>query len=105
MTEMWCWYDTVTACMLTWYLITPLILISPSTIMDTDSQYNSDEETLDDIFGANVEDAEETYRQVALECARIFVQVIGTTVLAFGGPLHNKTPYHTSALPGLDWAL
>ena len=70
--------------------------------MDTDNQYNSDKETLDDVFGANVEDAEEAYRQVALECARNFVQVIGTTVLAFGKPLYNKTPYHTSVLSGLD---
>ena len=43
------------------------------------------------------------HRQVVLECAKIFVQVVGTAALAFGGPLYNKTPYHTSALSGLDW--
>lgn len=71
--------------------------------MDTDSQYDSDEEILQDIFGINsLEDAEEAYRLIALECAKIFVQVTGTAALAFGGP---KTPYHTSALSGLDWVL
>ena len=100
-TEMWHGYDTVTAC------VTDLItdhscLDTDLTITDTNSQYNSDQESLDEVFGANIEDAEEAYSQVALECTKIFVQVIGTTALAFRGPLYNKTPYHTSALSWLD---
>ena len=42
---------------------------------------------------------------IALKCTEIFVQVTGAAELAFGGPLYNKTPYHTSALSGLDWVL
>ena len=41
--------------------------------MDADNQYNSDGETLDKVFGVNIKDTEEAYRQVVLECARIFV--------------------------------
>ena len=74
--------------------------------MDIDNQYDDDEEALLEIFGAeNLEEAEEAYRQVALECAKIFVQVVGATALAFGESLYDKIPYHTSALSGLDWVL
>ena len=74
--------------------------------MDIDNQYDDDEEALLEIFRAeNLEEAEEAYWQVALECAKIFVQGVGATALAFGGPLYNKIPYHTSALLGLDWVL
>ena len=74
--------------------------------MDINNQHHNDEETLLEIFGAeNLEEAEEVYRQVALECAKIFVQVVCAAALAFGGPLYNKIPYHTSALLGLNWVL
>ena len=74
--------------------------------MDIDNQYDDDKETLLEIFRVeNLEEAKEAYRQVALECANIFVQVVGAAALAFGGPLYNKIPYHTSALSGLDWVL
>ena len=74
--------------------------------MDIDNQYDDDKETLLEIFRVeNLEEAKEAYRQVALECAKIFVQVVGASALAFGGPLYDKIPYHTSALLGLDWVL
>ena len=38
------------------------------------------------------------------ECTKISVQVASTTALAFGGPLYDKIPYHTSALLRLDWS-
>ena len=104
---MWHGYDTVTAHMTDYpsMISDHSCLDTDLIIMDTNNQYNSDEETLDEVFGANLEDVKEAYRQVALECAKIFVQIIGTTVLAFRGLLYNKTSYHTSALSGLDWVL
>ena len=61
--------------------------------MDINNQYDDDKETLLEIFWTdNLEDAKEAYRQVALECAKVFVQVAGTTALAFGGPLYDKIP-------------
>lgn len=72
--------------------------------MESDDEY--DEETLLSMFGTDsLEEAEEEYRQVAIECARIFVQVVGAATLEFATPLYNKIPYHTSALSGLDWVL
>ena len=74
--------------------------------MDINNQYDDDEEALLEIVWTdNLEDAEDAYRQVALECAKVFVQVAGAAALAFGGPLYNKIPYHTSALLGLEWVL
>ena len=72
--------------------------------MESDDEY--DEETLLSMFNTDsLEEAEEEYRQVAIECARIFVQVVGAATLAFATLLYNKIPYHTSALSGLDWVL
>ena len=49
--------------------------------MESDDEY--DEETLLSMFGTDsLEEAEEKYRQVAIECARIFVQVVGAATLA-----------------------
>ena len=89
-----------------WLLQSPPSLLCPWWNLFINNQHNDDEEALLEIFGAkNLEEAKEVYRQVALECAKIFVQVVGAAALAFGGPLYNKIPYHTSALLGLDWVL
>ena len=71
-------------------------------IMDIDNWYDDKEASLE-IFWT--EDAKEAYRQVALECTKVFVWVADAAALVFGGPLYNKILYHTSALLGLNWAL
>ena len=92
-----------------WFLQSLLTLLPPQSnffIMDIDHQYNDDKKALLEILRTgNLADAKEAYRQVTLECVKVFVQVAGVAALACGGPLYYKIPFHTSALLGLNWVM
>ena len=58
---MWHGYDTVTAHVTDYpsLISNYSCLDTDLTIMDTDNQYDLDKKTLEEVFGANLEDAEE----------------------------------------------
>jgi hypothetical protein len=46
---------------------------------------------------------DEQWRLLMLQCATLVTFAGGAAALAYGLPLFDKTPYHTSALSGADW--
>lgn len=42
-------------------------------------------------------------QQLLLQYLALFTFAAGAAALAYGLPLYDKTPYHTSALTGADW--
>src|ERR1700736_1854433 len=46
----------------------------------------------------------EHHQELMLHYANILVYTVGAAALYYGLPLYGKTPYHTSALTGADWA-
>ena len=42
-------------------------------------------------------------QQLLLQYLALFTFAAGIAALAYGLPLYDKTPYHTSALTGADW--
>jgi hypothetical protein len=51
----------------------------------------------------NDNELEQQRRMLIAKAAGIFVNTTITGALAIIKPLYNKTPYHTSALTGVDW--
>ena len=47
----------------------------------------------------------ENEEQQLLQYLALFTFAAGAAALAYGLPLYNKTPYHTSAFTGADWVL
>ena len=45
----------------------------------------------------------EQRRLLMLQCVTLMTCAAGAAALAYGLPLYDKTPYHTSALTGADW--
>jgi hypothetical protein len=48
-------------------------------------------------------DCDEQWRLLMLQCATLVTYAGGAAALAYGLPLFDKTPYHTSALSRADW--
>ena len=48
-------------------------------------------------------DSSGSEREVLLQYMALFTFAAGAAALAYGLPLYDKTPYHTSALTGADW--
>ena len=52
---------------------------------------------------SNSSDSEHKQQQLLLQYLALFTFAAGAAALAYGLPLYDKTPYHTSALTGADW--